>query len=162
MVRGSALEMLTRIMPRILTLRGYEALLGPVDEPNYPFYQGNVMMTTSRVDVRTGKPVVCADSETVTRPFYPGVLRELAHGVGQKKAKNKPPPPLTANAAWEKFHEEGMYLAFERLLEDKIREVETLQQGHNKGEARPLDMKMSVKGPVKGKAGGPSTYLAGK
>ena len=56
--------------------------------------------------------------------------------------------PRTTNEVLERFHEGGIYLAFERLLEDKVKKP-TDSEG---------DMKPHVGGLVTGMRGGPSSY----
>ena len=162
-IRGADVQMLTRIMPRVLTVKGYRQLMGPEDDPGY---MGNITSKRVRVVEATGKPV--GNPELVTRPFYPDVLREITSaqrsasssgggdgggGSGGKKNNNgkaksgsageKIKVP-TANKLWETFHDEGTYLAFERLLEDKLGGAMASYGGHQ--------------GPIRGPQGGPSTY----
>ena len=123
-----SLNMVTRIMPRVLTLAGYRAMLGPEDAPGY---KGHITSTMVKKDGRTGERL--GAPERVTRPMYPDVLRDI---VSSGKAPGRPMP---ACDAWEAFHASGRYLALERMLEDS-------------------DMNVEVRGPIKGERGGPSTY----
>jgi len=145
--RGSTLHQLTRIMPRLLTLEGYRAMLGPEDAPGFPGYQGVVRSVATRVDP-TGKAL--GPPQTTMRPFYPEVLRSMCGGGGGGKGK-APKRPASANEAWERFHGAGLYLALERLLEDDLKEASAARHGEP-----PLEV--DVGGPIKGAAGGPSTY----
>lgn len=141
-VRGDGVHVVTRIMPRVLTLKGYAAMLGSEDDTAYPGWQGRVASTLVRKNSRTGEMI--GAPAHVSRPFYPDFLRSLVD------AGRSPTHAMTTNAAWEKFHEEGRYLAFERMLQDDARK--------NYESGPDAMVKVSVSGPIVGKPGGPSTY----
>jgi hypothetical protein len=89
--RGSTLHGLTRIMPRILTIKGYEKMMGPSGDHRC------VMISKKESSVGTEKV-----------EFYPTALR-LMKGNGV----------MTASQAYDEFHSSGLYKAFERLLDDE-------------------------------------------
>jgi hypothetical protein len=89
--RGTTLHGLTRIMPRILTIKGYEKMMGPSGDHRC------VMISKKERSVGTEKV-----------EFYPTALR-LIKGSGA----------MTASQAYDEFHSSGLYKAFERLLDDE-------------------------------------------
>ena len=52
-IRGSTIEMLTRVMPRVLTLEGYEAMMGPAGDHRRVKFQVN---TTGEVQTQEFYP----------------------------------------------------------------------------------------------------------
>ena len=141
--QGSCLNMLTRLMPRILTLEGYRAMLGPEDAPGY---KGHITSTVVEKDLRTGEKL--GAPKRVTRPMYPDVLRDIV------SSGKTPERPMPACDAWEAFHASGRYLALERMLEDDSKN----NFQHCTESCKLLGMDRKVGGPIKGERGGPSTY----
>jgi hypothetical protein len=90
--RGSTLHAVSRIMPRILTIKGYEKMMGPSGDHR--------CVTISKKESSVGKEKV---------EFYPTAFR-LMKGNGV----------MTASQAYDEFHGSGLYKAFERLLDDEI------------------------------------------
>jgi len=100
-ISGGSLHKLTRVIPRILTMNGLNRLFGctPPGSPNrVACYTG------------TGGCPGCDDMQDI----YPDLLRRFA---GQKPRKEPRKPP-TANNAWEAFHEDGRYCAYERFVDN--------------------------------------------
>ena len=100
--RGNKLLQLTRIMPRILTLEGYEQIMG--GEGLHRQVKSERVRRTRLGDGFETEPV----TETVARDFYPEVAREIC---GRSV--------LSATEAWEKWSRVGKFNAFDRLLKDK-------------------------------------------
>jgi hypothetical protein len=90
-IRGTTLHGLTRIMPRILTIKGYEKMMGPSGDHRC------VMISKKEKSVGTEKV-----------EFYPTAFR-LMKGKGV----------MTASQAYDEFHSSGLYKGFERLLDDE-------------------------------------------
>ena len=174
-------------MPRILTVEGYERLLGPRGGPDRsqgePGWQGHVVTRRVAADPVTGRPIEGAQATEVTRPFYPDVLRSFqaasdsngnghAGGGGKKSGKKggrgkkqqagggDSSAVPTANKAWEAFHDNGTYYAFDRLLNDEMNKA--IMQGNGKewedGTVGGLKC-TGHGGSIKGREGGPSTYM---
>jgi hypothetical protein len=114
-MRGKSVRLVTRIMPRILTLKGYDAMLGPKDDTSFPGWQGNVTSTLVQCfDPQKGGMQPPPDTPiTQYQPFYPDVLRILSDGEIRRKR------PMTANDAWEEFNNLGRFKALERMLLDE-------------------------------------------
>jgi len=98
---ASALNSLTRILPRILTLDGYEKMMGP--QGKHRSVKKQKIVTTANGSL---SPKVL-QQEVIFEDFYPTALQSLQGGV------------MNASEAWEKFHSEGFYLAFEKLMKDE-------------------------------------------
>jgi hypothetical protein len=95
-IRGSTLHALTRVMPRILTFKGYEKMMG------------------SSVDTCSGgdhRCVMISKKEPGTPEkveLYPTALRWM-----------KGNHVMSASMRFDEFHTTGLYKAFERLLDDE-------------------------------------------
>ena len=90
--------MLTRVIPRILTLEGYEKMLG-----HTPRGSPNRLTQVSGPGAKKGSSVL--------QEVYPDLLRRMA---GLKPGKQRKRLPA-AQRAWEAFHDTGHYLAYEKL-----------------------------------------------
>lgn len=93
-IRGTTLCGLTRIMPRILTIKGYEKMMGPSGDHR--------CVTISKREMTSGG----VGAEKVE--FYPTAFR-LMKGKGV----------MTASDAYDEFHGSGLYKAFERMMDDE-------------------------------------------
>jgi O-acetyl-ADP-ribose deacetylase (regulator of RNase III) len=89
---NSVLAMATRVMPRILTLAGYEKMMGPSGPHR------NVLI--SKTPGGPKEPVA----------FYPDFFRET---------QRDNPLFYNASRAFDRFHATGLYKAFERWLDDE-------------------------------------------
>ena len=90
--------MLTRVIPRILTLEGCEKMLG-----HTPRGSPNRLTQVSGPGAKKGSSVL--------QEVYPDLLRRMA---GLKPGKQRKRLPA-AQRAWEAFHDTGHYLAYEKL-----------------------------------------------
>jgi hypothetical protein len=89
--RGTTFHAVSRIMPRILTIKGYEKMMGPSGDHR--------CVTISKMGRSAGKEKV---------EFYPTAFRAMK-GSGV----------MTASQAYDEFHGSGLYKAVERLLDDE-------------------------------------------
>ena len=122
-VRGNSVRMVTRIMPRILTIKGYEAMLGPKDDTSYPGWQGNVMSTLFKCfDPQKGFMKPPETPVVQSQPFYPDALRLFTDGAKPLQR------PMTANDAWEEFNNSGRFKALERMFLVEV-EMKELKDG---------------------------------
>ena len=94
-IRGSALNGLTRIMPRILTFKGYEKMMGP---SVYTSGDDHRCVMISKKEPGTPEKV----------ELYPTALRLM-----------KGNHVMPASMAYDEFHTNGLYKAFERMLDDE-------------------------------------------
>jgi hypothetical protein len=108
-IRGTAIHILSRIMPRILTFKGYEKMMGP-------------SVYTSGGDHRC---VMISKKEPGTPEkveLYPTALRLM-----------KGNHVMPASMAYDEFHTTGLYKAFERMLDDDKAEAVKLRSSRVAG-----------------------------
>ena len=117
--------MLTRIIPRILTIAGHERLMGGDLSSDNRFVKGKATFTDG--------------TEEITRNrVYPDALRSTTTG------KAKPPKRLqTMGQAWQDFNDSGRYLQYERCVQEQAARENvggaspfgTFSQGSSRGRA---------------------------
>ena len=95
-ILSNSFHSLTRVIPRILTLEGYEKLMG------------NSPKDDKRRFVQTSGPYKSME-------LYPTLLRKTCSK--DLKKKMNPKKPITFNKGWELFHESGRYLAYEKFCQ---------------------------------------------
>ena len=91
---GDQEQHLIRLVPRILTLEGFEKIMGNSDDKR-------------RFIATTG-------SKYKGQQLYPELLRKTCSK--DLKKNMRPKKPITFNKGWELFHESGRYLAYERFV----------------------------------------------
>jgi hypothetical protein len=115
-MHDSSLSQLSRIIPRILTMEGFEKLMGT------PAENRRLKFTVNARDMAKEKSL----------DVYPEFLRAMTSNGNDVNAamrlaftsKTKQPKKLkNANDAWQDFHDSGRYLAFERAMENKTKLV---------------------------------------
>ena len=94
---GETMHLMTRILPRILTLQGYENLLGHTPEGS-----PNRITKVSGPGAKKGSNVL--------QEIYPDLLRRMA-GLKPHKQRKK---LSTASDAWNTFNSNGNYTAYEK------------------------------------------------
>ncbi len=102
--RGSGFHMLTRMMPRILTIEGYKKLLGPDKEDR----SLNVKIASTTVSSEGFSNTSWKDDD---KEFYPGQLRIM---------NADKPKWLTASMAYELFNTSGEYDLYDKYLQTKF------------------------------------------
>jgi len=115
---GSKTNFLTRIMPRILTRKGYEKMMGGKKGTPNRMLQAIVMETGEAADSK------------ISLELYPDALK-ITNPEGCKV--------INAATAYSNFHEAGLYKAFERLMEDRTDEEISMLQSLPSGKIHCAD-----------------------
>ncbi len=115
-IRGNSVNILSRLMPRILTLEGYYRMLGPTKKDR----RMESFRAASRVN---GEAMINSEKE-----FYPEELRSMNMMRGYSsmaKGGARHSTPMTASMAYDRYHASGEYTQYERYMEGKVGGIRT-------------------------------------